>query len=482
MSFLIYDLTLLGIFIILLGIFLFRKRHNLKREGLLLLYKTSWGIKLIHRVGEKYKKTLKVLSYVSVTIGYLLMTGALYLVGRIVWIYVFNANVVRAIKIPPILPLIPYLPQVFKLSFLPPFYFTYWIIIIAVVAIFHEFAHGIFAARSKVKIKSTGFGFFPFFLPIFLAAFVEPDDEEMKKKKIFPQLAVLSAGTFANFVTAIISFGILVGFFALAFAPSGVAFNNYVNANVSVSSITSVGNHSLTNHSYQHIVDLMDNSGLNEIRTSEGNFLITKQSVLQQNNSKGLVMYFDAPAVKSNLEGIILNVNGEKVTSTKQLKEELDKHSPGETIILTVVSNESNPYNKSITLGQSPLNKSQPWLGIAFVNNKEGVLSKFYTPLSSFNIDHTTYARVYSSVYTSRIGDIGVFIYNLIWWLVIISISVAFVNMLPMGIFDGGRFFYLTVLAITKKEKTATIAYRLVTYLFLLVLAVVMFFWFLYIK
>ena len=222
MSFLVYDLTFLGLFVILLGIFLYRKRKNVKREGLLLLYKTNWGVKLIHRIGEKYQKTLKVLSYISVGLGYILMVSVLYLIGKVVWIYTTQGAFVKAVKIPPIMPLIPYLPQIFKLSFLPPFYFTYWIIIIAVIAITHEFAHGIFATRKKVKIKSTGFGFFPFFFPIFLAAFVELDEKEMGKKKKFDQLAVLSAGTFVNTLTAIFFFVILLGFFAVAFAPSGV--------------------------------------------------------------------------------------------------------------------------------------------------------------------------------------------------------------------------------------------------------------------
>jgi membrane-associated protease RseP (regulator of RpoE activity) len=236
MSFLVYDLVLLGIFLLALGIFLFIRRKHVKKEGLLLLYRTKWGINLIHRVGKRHQKLLNFLSYVSITLGYLLMAGVLYMVGKIVWIYVTQGAVVRAIKIPPITPLIPYLPQIFKLDFLPPFYFTYWILIIAIVAIVHEFAHGIFAAKSKVKIKNTGFGFFPFFLPIFLAAFVEMDEKKMSKKKKRDQLAVLSAGTFANTITAAVCLGIMALFFSLTFAPSGVVFDSYPYTIVDTSS------------------------------------------------------------------------------------------------------------------------------------------------------------------------------------------------------------------------------------------------------
>ena len=39
-----------------------------------------------------------------------------------------------------------------------------------------------FAVYNKIKVKTTGFGFFPFFLPVFLAAFVELDEKKMAKK------------------------------------------------------------------------------------------------------------------------------------------------------------------------------------------------------------------------------------------------------------------------------------------------------------
>ena len=71
----------------------------------------------------------------------------------------------------------------------------------------------------------------------------------------------------------------------------------------------------------------------------------------------------------------------------------------------------------------------------------------------------------------------GIFIYNLLWWLVIINISVALINMLPMGIFDGGRFFYVTVWGITKNEKFAKRAFAFTTYFFLFILVLLMVFW-----
>jgi membrane-associated protease RseP (regulator of RpoE activity) len=81
--------------------------------------------------------------------------------------------------------------------------------------------------------------------------------------------------------------------------------------------------------------------------------------------------------------------------------------------------------------------------------------------------------------YQSSMGDFGIFIYNLLWWIVIINISVALMNMLPLGIFDGGKFFYLSVLAITRSKKASEIAYKFSTWFFIILLAAMMIKWFL---
>src|SRR4030043_227352 len=150
MNFIIFDIALLIIFVACISIFLFIKRKNLKREGLLFLYKTKIGVKIIDRIGKKYEKLLNVLSYVSIGLGFFLMAGALYFVYTIVKIYVFRPDIVSQIKIPPIMPLIPYIDKIAPNLNLPAFYFIYYIIILAIIAISHEFFHGIFAVNKKV--------------------------------------------------------------------------------------------------------------------------------------------------------------------------------------------------------------------------------------------------------------------------------------------------------------------------------------------
>ncbi len=469
MGFLIYDLVFLIAFLIFFSSFLYKKRKNLKREGLLFLYRTKWGIKLINYIGDRYKRTLNSVSYISIAVGYLLVIGVLYLIYNVLKVYIFSPEIVRAIKVPPIIPLVPYLPQVFRLEFLPPFYFTYWIVIIAVIAITHEMAHGIFMRRYKIKIKSTGFAFFPYFFPVFPAAFVEQDEKSMNKAKKFQQLVTLSAGTFANIVTAILFLVILFGFFSFAFSPAGVVFDSYATSAIDISDIIMANGVILNNNSYQNILDNANENGFNELKVGNRTYLATKDMLESQKDNMGsIVVYDDAPAINNNLSRIIAEINGITVDSIEKLQEELAKYKPGDNVTLKTKA-EDGFLETNLALGENP-NTRTAWLGIGFYSRETGsFLGKIVNKLAFKN------PNIY---YEPKIDGISIFIYNLLWWIVIISISVALINMLPVGIFDGGRFFYLTVLGITGSEKFAKRAFVFSTWLFLLILLVLMVFWF----
>jgi membrane-associated protease RseP (regulator of RpoE activity) len=470
MNFIAIDISLLVIFVIFISFFLYIKRKNLKKEGLLFLYKTRWGIKLIDRIGKKYKKTLTFLSYVSIGIGYILMGTMLYLFGKIIYIYVAYPSIVRAIKIPPITPLVPYLPQAFKLDFLPPFYFTYWIIILAIIAVTHEFAHGIFMRRHNIKIKSTGFGFFPFFFPIFLAAFVEQDEKSMKKSSPFKQMAVLAAGTFANVLTAILFFGVIFLFFITAFVPAGVQFNTYSYSVVGLAGITSMNNISLGNSTYENILNLSKEDGLNEIKTlSNTSYLINKAGLEEQKGATSyLILYDDSPAIRAGIDGAIIKINGTAIKDWNASDEEILKYSPGDNITITT-KKDNVVKDYEITLGKDPENSSKAWVGVGYAEQKRsGLIGKIIDELSSFKKKYIYYEPKFEA---------GLFIYDMLWWLVLISISVALMNMLPMGIFDGGRFFYLTILSLTKSEKKAELWFKISTNFLLFLFLLLMVLW-----
>ena len=464
MNFMWLDLSLMIVFVIGVAIFLITRKKNLKREVLLYLYRSEWGIKLIDKIGKKHKRLLKILSHISVWLGYVLMIVMLWLVGRIIWIYLFNADIVQAIKIPPITPLIPYLPQIFNLDFLPPFYFIYWIIIIAIIAISHEFFHGIFAAFNKIKIKKTGFGFFPFFLPIFLAAFVEPDEKQMQSKSNFAQRTVLSAGTFANILTAIIGLFLVAGFFALSFAPTGIIFDDYAYNIAETSEITMINNISLQNPTYEEISSLINLTGENEIIIDNEIYYSLRGSSA---DGKYVALYYDSPAINAEIYGPIIRINNQEVSSLEEFSQELNKYSVGQEITISTEINKQE-IDYQIILQEKPGEPNSPWIGISFFQQSTGVMAKIFLATSFYKDSHTFYSEKYQGAQ---------FIYDLLWWLVLISFSVALVNMLPMGIFDGGRFFYLSILKLTRSEKIAKVSFKFMTYLLLFVVVLVMFYW-----
>ena len=79
--------------------------------------------------------------------------------------------------------------------------FGYGLLALATVLIVHEFSHGIQAVGEKIPIKSIGLLLF-IILP---GAFVEPDEEELKKAKKTSRLRVYAAGSVANISLAIIA-------------------------------------------------------------------------------------------------------------------------------------------------------------------------------------------------------------------------------------------------------------------------------------
>lgn len=466
-KFLIYDLIFLVIFVLFVSFFLYRGKKNIKRDGLLLLYRTSWGMKLIDRIGKKYPKTIRFLSFVSVGLGFVLMFAGLYLVWMIVEVYLFRPDIVQAIKVPPITPLVPYLTSLPSLNFLPPLYVTYWIAIIAIAAIPHEFFHGIFMRRYNIKINSTGFGFFPYFLPVFLAAFVEQDEKSMNKASKFEQMAVLGAGTFANVLTAIFFFFVFWAFFVTAFAPAGIIIEDYAYSLVEISGITMINGIQLNNPTINDLIKIDNESKITSIEANGESYAGIKATL--GDTDEYIVLYDDAPAINAGLTGAITEINGEKITSVEKLSEELGKYSPGDEVEIKTINTNDKTSTNNIILGEHP-QTGNGFLGVKFPEvTGKGIVGKTFLFLSAFKKPEIYYKPV--------INGFSIFIYNLLLWILLASVSVAVMNMLPVGIFDGGRFFYLTVWGLTGNEKIAGKTFSWITYFFLFLLLLIMIMW-----
>jgi len=450
MSFLAYDIGFFILFCLFVIVFIYVKRSKVKREGLIYLYKSKFGLKAIDYFGIKHKKLVSALEWPVIVICYITMAGMLYLLFRISYAFLKFPEFVRAVKIPPVMPLIPYIPEIFKIEFLPPFYFTYWLVVLAVTAIFHEFFHGIFSKKNGVRIKKTGF----YFLGPFTGAFVEPDENEVKKLSFRKQAAIFGAGSFANWILTIFFFFIMWGFFALTFHPSGVMFNSYAFSFINNSEIQQVIGES------QISVDGLLN--LTEIKAND-------KTCYVKNISEGIMAaYEDSPALKAGLSGVIIGINEDKIATYDGLRESLLKRSPGENITIKTLYNKTErEYN--IILGEK---NDRPYIGILLISPvSSGIFGRVRSWLTFFKEPNTEYAPQ-----STRFRDLTIFIYNLLWWITFINLSVALGNMLPLGIFDGGRFFHVTMKKLTN-ETLARKILMFVTYALLFLFLLLMISW-----
>lgn len=185
----IFYLFLYSLFVI------YRKRFEVQGK-FFILYKTKLGLRLMDRLSV-YKKTLSFLGFFSVLFGFL---------GMALIFYILIKGTYSMLFVPAAAPVLsPVLPGI-SVAGLPILSFWHWIIAILLIATIHEFSHGVYARRIGVKIKSSGFAF----LGPLLAAFVEPDEKQLAKKKPYKQLQVLSSGPFSNILFAAVILLIMI--------------------------------------------------------------------------------------------------------------------------------------------------------------------------------------------------------------------------------------------------------------------------------
>lgn len=169
-------------------------------------------------------------------------------------------------------------------------------IALATVLIVHEFSHGIQAVGEKIPIKSVGL----LLVAILPGAFVEPDEDELKKASRISRLRVYGAGTMANITLALIALLIV----------SGISYE---------------------------IPALFDEDGI-EISRIVG----------------------DSPSEGILKQGMIIeSIDGNKINNSQNYIDIVSSFSPGENV--TVQTDQGN-YN--VVLGKNPNNESVGFFGI----------------------------------------------------------------------------------------------------------------------
>jgi len=455
-SFWIYDVVFLVLFTVFITWFLMKRQEQLGREGIIFMWRTQAGVKSINWFSKKFGSFLYSIRYVVVGVGIVLMSIMIWMLGQTLSIYIKNPEITKIIKAPPIAPLIPYFPKLFGMSNLfPPFYFTYFIGALAVVAIVHEFSHGIYMRLFKVKIKSTGL----VFLGPILGAFVEQEEKSFTSKEKIPQMTILAAGVFANLLFALIFYGLYVAFFFSSFTASGYIFDSYALTSIPLANITGF------------------EEGENFTKVFAGNetfYLDEGLSVqLEMSELSQMVAYSEAPAVLSGMKGAIIMADDMKIKKHEDLRKFLQDKEPGDAVKFTTETVQGiEEYEVVLGENPNPKFKNIGYLGVGHNNpSPKGVVQKFLFWFMSFREPSTYYKPSWD-------GEFVYFIYHFLWWIMIINLLVALFNMLPLGMLDGGRFFFLAVWGITKNEKFAKHAFKYITWAIIGIFILLMFYWF----
>ena len=201
---------------------------------------------------------------------------------------------------------------------------------------------------------------------------------------------------------------------------------------------------------------------------------IDKLKVQLEKKRDSILLYYDYPAINAGLQGAIIQIDDKQIIEYNDLSEVMKNYKPGDVVTITTKDSSDGKeeiLEYPITLVPDPENPERAIIGIGFVDGGSGLLS---TMTYFF-----TFSKKQATNYEPRFNvNLVLFIYNLIWWLGVINLSVAIMNMWPMGIFDGGRMFMLTVWGITGSEKFAQYAFKFVTYIILGALFLLMFGWF----
>ncbi|MDO8660962.1 MAG: site-2 protease family protein, partial [Candidatus Woesearchaeota archaeon] len=185
------------IFIIVLSALLLRARKQITVQGLFplfyfVMYKTKLGLSTMDSWAKRFPKTIRVFAMTGIGVGFLGMIFIVFEIVKNAIALITTPSAVAGVQL--VLPI-----QAKGVFFVP---FLYWIISIFVIAVMHEFSHGVVARLFKIPVKSSGFAFLGILAPIVPAAFVEPDEKVLAKKPLKEKLGVFAAGPFANILFA----------------------------------------------------------------------------------------------------------------------------------------------------------------------------------------------------------------------------------------------------------------------------------------
>jgi membrane-associated protease RseP (regulator of RpoE activity) len=267
-----------------------------------------------------------------------------------------------------------------------------WIAIVIAIMI-HEGAHGIIARNVGLNVKSSGLLFF-LFVPI--GAFVDVDEDQIKKARPRSALKVMAGGVGANIIIAVVC---LLGVLVI------------------VGSLTPV----------------IDNG------------------VYINNVTAGM------PAQSAGLlpNDVIVSVDNVKINSTADLRTILDNKTAGDMMQVTVARGNQWTYHYSTTVNLTT-SDNRTVMGILSSDlMTQARLDNYRTfsinRLAMYLVPPTLaqglvpFSDALSPFYTSWTGPQWEIVVNVLFWVWFINFNLAIFNALPIYPLDGGRILNIAL-------------------------------------
>jgi len=180
-----------------------------KEEGLevgmfMLMWRTKRFLNFIDGLARRSPRLWRVYADVGIVFGFAGMVYVFYALARTAAVAVKTGGKAAGVQL-----VVPGLT-------IP---LWYGLVGLAVVLIVHELSHGVVARSNGLPLKSVGLAL----LVVLPGAFVEPDEEELKRASLRKRLRVYGAGSLANMVTGLIA-AIIIGVAVLPlFQPAGIS-------------------------------------------------------------------------------------------------------------------------------------------------------------------------------------------------------------------------------------------------------------------
>jgi membrane-associated protease RseP (regulator of RpoE activity) len=319
------------------------ERFGFVLSPLYFMYKTTALNEWITSLAGKRRGLWRSLGNTGIAVGVGLMVYATYLLGSNLFNLFFRVEAATSIQ--PVIP-VPGLTISWES-------FPYIVIAISLVLATHELAHGIATRVDNVPLKSAGV----FVAVVLFGGFVEPDEEGLEKASNQTKMRVYAAGSFTNAAIGLVVL-LLFANFAATIAP----------------------------------------------------FYTTNQAGVEVS---GLIPGYPAARAGLHPGDVITQVNGAPVHQIADLQQAMSSIAPGTEVTVSTLRG-----NFLIVTDADPNNSSRAILGVSPIRD----------------------LITYSGRLPFLPENLPYHLLRVEFWISIVFVSVAIINMLPLYMFDGDRF------------------------------------------